>query len=143
MTTVNCYQPECTNNKNDVCTLDAIHIAFDEFCLGNGFYLCADYKNVFLAPEYQEPYFMRISNPKTKRIEKMRKNGKRLELFGMVFYTESDTRYTEKDWWLTEEKTGLGVGKKYLMKHANKVRKAIEEVTPVSELPDEEVKIHA
>ncbi|CDX01266.1 Hypothetical protein DPCES_1379 [Desulfitobacterium hafniense] len=141
MTTVNCYQPECVNNKNDICTLDSIHIAFDEFCLGNGFYLCADYKNVFHAPEYQERYFIRVKDTKTRREEKARRNGKRLELFGMVFYTENDTRY-DKDWWLTEEKTGLGVSKKYVLENPDKVRKVIEEVTPVSELPDEEVKCH-
>jgi len=138
MTTVNCYQSECVNNKNDKCTLDTIHIAFDIDHNYEEFFPCGTYENILMAPEYKEPYFMRVQNPKTKRVEKREMKGKKVELLGMAFYTNNDTRY-EENWWLTEEKTGFGAHKENILREPEVARRAITESTPVRELPDEEV----
>lgn len=134
MTTVNCNMEDCVYfNKDFICQRGDITLTFGEYLD----FECEDYRDITEGEDYQEKYYKRCQNPKTKREERREAKGKRIEIHGLIFYTQEDIR--DKDnYGLTEEVTGLYISRISLEneKKLAIVRERLTEITPVKDLSD-------
>lgn len=134
MSKINCYSIECAHNENNICSEDEVTFDFDSYYDEGLGHCCMSYTNITETEEYQTPYFKHIENPETGKLEKKAAKGKRIELFGRVFFTEEDTRFSDK-YMLTEEVTGYLIPFDCLKKHYQVIEERIKGIIPVKELP--------
>jgi hypothetical protein len=119
-------------DKYDKCQKDEMFLS-----IGDYFEECDSYTDITEGKDYEEKYYKRLRNSRTGIEEKQESKGKKIEMYGLIFYTEEDTRF-EKDYYMTEEKTGYLLPSEALKNKDNLevVYKTIEELIPVKDLPD-------
>lgn len=98
MTSVGCWVDECKWCKSGWCHRGAITISED--------LECEDFENY--RDSYTDAYWKALHKD-GKKFRRLEKYGKKIEYNGYVFYT--DNKITEDgEYYLTEERTGYGVG---------------------------------
>ena len=132
MTRIKCWIRECEYNSltEDLCLKDAIEI--DE----NG---CEDMiLHTEAAKEYRTPYYKQLRSRKDRHRCRKQGYGKRIERFGLVFYTEDDDRYGEEEIRVTEESSGYYCGKLADLNEERiaMIREKLKTILPVADLPD-------
>ena len=127
---VKCYLRRCAFCKDDLCTLGEIEI--DE----NGCETFISY--VESAPEYREVFYKHLKSNKDGHLCKRECHGKKIERFGLTFYTNDDDRFEPERVGLTEEITGYYCGTldKLTEERCNKIREKIKTIEPVKNVPD-------
>ena len=103
MKKVYCTNKDCTGCENSVCIRSCILIGESGMDA-----VCENYECYSDTKEYQDEYFIAVK-AKGGKIAKVKKQGKRIEYKGFVFYTENDFRYPELAT-VTEERTGFHCG---------------------------------
>ena len=121
----------CTHNRLGECQREEIVLNDGE---------CANYENyVANSPLYQNEYFKRCQATVDGNTITFRAQGKglRYEWNGFVLYTESDIRFSMDLAEFTEEITGLRLSYERMndADAADIIRKRIEELPPLMELP--------
>lgn len=113
-----------------VCVRDEIEL-IDNNCITFG-------AHVDMSPEYRISFWKRMSSRQDKHeCKQLCENGKRYVMVGLVWFTDQDDRYGTDEIWFTEEKSGLRCkGMDIREENAEKIRKTIASVSPVSELPE-------
>lgn len=97
MTNVGCWLSECTWCKNGWCQRNMITIGED--------FECEDFKNY--RDSYTDSYWKAFCKD-GKPFRRLEKRGKKIEYNGYVFYTD-DKITDDEEYFLTEERTGVGV----------------------------------
>ena len=134
MTTVCCSLNECLSNKNEECT--ERRIQFD------GAY-CSAYVAFDSVAEYKQKFWIsckEAGKPESAPYREER-TGKRLELFGMAFFTEYDDRRPD-ECRLTEAGTGILAGtlSEMTQERADMIKERLKEFPDVMTLPEKEAK---
>ena len=119
----------CSNNL--VCTLEEIELDQDGDCT-----TYQSYTDV--AKEYQNRFYKHIKSKKDGHGCKKECYGKRIERFGLVFFTKDDDRYKPDEVGCTEEVTGYYCGSlsELTEKRCDEIKKRINGITPVKDVPD-------
>lgn len=128
MTSVSCWLTECKHCENGWCNRDTITIGEDMEC--------EDFEH--FCEDYHDSFWKACRNKEKGTFRKFIKNGKKIEYKGYVFYT--DDRITEDgDYYLTEERTGLGAGcYNQLEQRWEKFVECVSQYPNVADLPIEE-----
>ena len=135
MTKVLCDETSCEHCKFEggtyfVCGCDQIELESGE--------VCKTYINhTDISPEYRETFWKRMSSREDKHECKKEARGKRFEICGLIWFTDSDDRFGTDDIWFTEQRSGLRCqGIDITEEHASLMKKKIESICPVVDLPE-------
>lgn len=126
MTEIRCKE-DCKYSVLGICNRSNV-----EMCSGS----CCD-SDAYSAednPEYQSPYWIQVKNYEDNRFYRKERKGKRVEIGGLVFYTECDDRYSQ-DIPYTEEITGALAQGPITEEKIEKIKRKLKDTTPVMELP--------
>lgn len=129
---VNCQNEWCAYCSKDlVCTLEEIDLDQDGNCVS---YQC--YTDV--SKEYQNRFYKHMKSKKDGHGCKKECYGKKIELFGLVFFTTDDDRYSPDEVGLTEEITGYycGLLSELTEKRCDEIKERMNGITPVKDEPD-------
>lgn len=136
MTKVYCDLDTCEYWKKDdanggICDMDEINLIDGE----RGSYVA----HTWLAPEYQETFWKRLTSKADQHECRTTARGKRYEMIGLVWFTDQDDRWGIEDISFTEKRSGLRcLGKDINDEHAEVIRKKVRAVSPVEALPEAE-----
>lgn len=98
MTQIQCRQQSCISCCNDICQCKLIMIDEDG--------ICSEYKHYLDSPEYQTPYYICVKTI-DGQTAKGKKNGRRLIINGVEFFTESHPSRSEEFMSITHARTGV------------------------------------
>lgn len=88
------------------------------------------------------PYYkaVRITDDKGKCIGagKLLCHGRKIEINGCVFFTESHARASSRNTWLTEARTGYGLLKSTFLKKENEAKEKLSRLESVQSFPEAE-----
>jgi len=129
---VKCYLKKCASCRDGFCSLSEIEL--DE----NG---CENYiRYTDIAPEYRDVFYKHFKSRYDDHPCKKECHGKKIERFGLTFYTEDDDRFEQEEVGLTEEISGYFVGTldKLTEEKCEQIKKKLKDITPVKDVPDAE-----
>ena len=104
MPIVSCDNEDCAfyDLETGNCTKD--YISLDTETERN----CADFVSFLSSKEYQETYWITVAIKKNdSNLGRVKMRGKRIEINGVIFYTQDDTRLDENRIYLTDRETGV------------------------------------
>ena len=134
MPKVHCNITECEYCKkvgitDFICGCDEIEFVDGE-CITYG-------PHIDMSSEYQETFWKRLASRKDgHECKRSAIQGKRYEMIGLVWFTDNDDRWGTDKIWFTEQKSGLAcIGGKITEENAVKIRKLVDSVCPVADLP--------
>ena len=127
---VKCYLRRCASCKDDICTLNEIEI--DE----NGCEMFMAYTDI--SPEYGDVFYKHFKSRKDGHHCKRECHGKKIERFGLTFFTTDDDRFEPDRVGLTEEISGYYVGTldKLTEKRCEEIKEKLKTIEPVKNSPD-------
>lgn len=122
-----CYKDDCIYCQNGECNSEMIEL--DD----NG--VCDTFDTYFSLAEYSNEYYIAVKTG-NKKVGKAVKFGKKIEINGIAFYTESHPKATDGEMFITHGRTGLGCGTvKFIKENFDKFMKMQERVVSVETLP--------
>ncbi len=127
---------DCINNTREfICSATSISFSL------NNWEPCDGYKSIVETDEYKSKYYKAVMEEGVPY--KKLSHGKRIELYGRVFYTEEDTRF-DGNYYLTDEQSGYLTSLELLIKvmteKPEEAIKTMDDVGAVIDLPDYEEK---
>ena len=129
---VKCREERCNYVSSDgFCTLEEIELDEDA--------TCESFQNYTeIAPGYNNLFYKQMRSKKDGHTCKRECYGKKIERFGLVFYTSDDDRYEPDDVCCTEEITGYYCGKlsELTEKRCEEIKERINGIPPVKNQPD-------
>ena len=129
---VKCENEWCAFCSKDlVCTLEEIELDQDGDCT-----TYQSYTDV--AKEYQNRFYKHLKSKKDGHGCKKVCYGKRIERFGLVFFTTDDDRYKPDEVGCTEEITGYYCGSlsELTEKRCDEIKERMNGITPIKDEPD-------
>ena len=129
MPDIKCFTEYCVHcNKDYACELKNITLRYAE---------CQTFRSITATEEYKQKYYKRAKNDLTGKHEKYVGYGKRLEINGLVLFTEEDTRHGD-NYIVTEEISGASIKVSKLKdeKRLAEIKERISVLIPVKDLPD-------
>lgn len=129
---VKCREERCFYCSSEgLCTLEEIEL--DEDCT------CETYRNYTdIAPGYNNQFYKHMRSKKDGHGCRKECYGKKIERFGLVFYTTDDDRYQPDNVGCTEEITGYycGMLSELTEKRCEEIKERMNGITPVKDEPD-------
>ena len=127
---VKCYLKRCASCKDGFCTLKEIEI--DE----NGCETYIAYTEI--SDDYREVFYKHFKSRADGHPCKKECQGKKIERFGLTFFTNDDDRFEPESVGLTEEISGYYVGTldKLTEKRCEEIKMKLKDITPVKDVPD-------
>lgn len=129
MTSVYCYNYDCTHNDCDtgMCCLGMISV---EGAAYNG---CNDYECYLDTKEYREEFYVLVGK-RGKPSGREKRYGKKIEYNGRVFYSESKLR-RDNHISVTDAKTGLAVNYAYALDQWDKFIELADKQPDIESFP--------
>lgn len=138
MTELKCMYQKCIHHNFLECTCQLESVRVEDIESGE----C--YETITEQAEYQTEYWIHCKDKRTGANFKRKKKGKRIEVDGVVLYTdekippEAEWKNPQWDIRCTEEKTGMIVPlhSLYIPEHRKKIDEYIKNAVPFSELEE-------